>query len=101
MPVGFQIKRLREENSLSQSRLADELGITQSELSKIENGRSKKIDIYFMLKVCNYFNKKLDFFVNKRMERENEDNFDIETSSEIIIYELEKIIQEFQKKDNV
>lgn len=34
------------------------------------------------------------------MEREMKIIFDIETSSEIIIYELEKY-QEFQKKDNV
>lgn len=47
MPVGFKIKKLREEMNLSQSKLADYLEITQSELSKIENGIAKKIDYNF------------------------------------------------------
>ncbi|MHC0444060.1 helix-turn-helix domain-containing protein [Flavobacterium sp. 3-218] len=99
MPVGFKIKKLREENNLSQSLLADQLGISQSELSKIENGRTKKIDIYLMIKICKCFNKSLDFFTpEKRLEKEVE-NFNIEISSGIVMDELKKIITEFQKKN--
>lgn len=100
MPIGFKIKKLREEYNLSQSKLADQLGVTQSELSKIENSRAKKIDIYFMIKVCNFFNKDLDFFSTKKTSKKDDDNFNIEISSDIILNELKKIINEYQKKIN-
>ncbi|QSW90952.1 MULTISPECIES: helix-turn-helix domain-containing protein [Flavobacterium] len=99
MPVGFKIKKLREENNLSQSLLADQLGISQSELSKIENGRAKKIDIYLMIEICKYFNKSLDFFTPEKKSEEEEENFSIEISSSIVLDELKKIINEFQKKN--
>jgi transcriptional regulator with XRE-family HTH domain len=101
MPVGFKIKKLREEINLSQSKLADQLEITQSELSKIENGKAKKIDIYFMVKVCNFFNKNLDFFTTKKTLKKEGDNFSIESSSSLILDELKKIITEYQKKEDV
>ena len=61
MSIGFKIKKLREERNLSQNKLAIELDISQSELSKIENGRAKKIDFYFMIKVCAFFNIDFNF----------------------------------------
>ncbi|MNK84822.1 helix-turn-helix protein [compost metagenome] len=100
MSVGFKIKKLREENNLSQSKLADYLEITQSELSKIENSRAKKIDIYFMIKVCNFFNKDLDFFSTKKTSNKDAINFNIQKSSDIILDELKKIIIEYKKKDS-
>lgn len=100
MSVGFKIKKLREENNLSQSKLADYLEITQSELSKIENSRAKKIDIYFMIKVCIFFNKDLDFFSTKKTSNKEAVNFNIERSSAIILNELKKIIIEYKKKDS-
>ncbi|KAF2507778.1 helix-turn-helix transcriptional regulator [Flavobacterium zhairuonense] len=99
MPVGFKIKKLREENNLSQSKLADDLGITQSELSKIENGRLKKIDLYFVVKVCNYFSKNLDFFVAGEMTQKKQGEFNIENSTLVILNELNKIVQEFREKN--
>lgn len=41
MKVGFKIKKLRESHNISQEELALRLGISQSKLSKIENGRLK------------------------------------------------------------
>ena len=55
MSVGFKIKKLREEKKLSQPELANILDISQSDLSKIENGRTKKIDFQLMDKVCKEF----------------------------------------------
>ena len=43
MSIGFNIKKLRVEKNFSQSYLAHELKISQSELSKIENNQIKKI----------------------------------------------------------
>lgn len=101
MGVGFKIKKLREENNLSQSKLADLLGISQSELSKIENGKAKKIDIYFMFEICNYFNKSLDFFTVKKPYSNQDSEFNIDTSSNIIFEEIKKLIKENKKKEEI
>lgn len=39
--IGSLIKKYREENSISQEDMADELNVSQSKLSKIENGKLK------------------------------------------------------------
>lgn len=53
--VGFKIKKLREEKNLSQLELANILNISQSKLSKIENGRVEKIEHSLIIKFCNFF----------------------------------------------
>lgn len=55
MSIGFKIRKLREEKDYSQPHLANLLGISQSELSKIENEQTKKIDFLLMDKVCKEF----------------------------------------------
>ncbi|AYO57153.1 hypothetical protein CO230_02825 [Chryseobacterium sp. 6424] len=50
MDIGFKIKKIRESKMISQEQLADTLNIFQSKLSKIENGRIKKIDFVLMQK---------------------------------------------------
>lgn len=63
--IGFKIKKLREEKNLSQEQLANLLEISQSKLSKIENGRLKKIEMKLVLKFCKNIDIKLDdFFEN-------------------------------------
>ena len=52
LDIGFKIKKLREEKNLSQEQLANLLEISQSKLSKIENGRLKKIEMKLVLKFC-------------------------------------------------
>ena len=64
--IGFKIKKLREEKNLSQEQLANLLEISQSKLSKIENGRLKKIEMKLVLKFCKNLDINLDdFFENK------------------------------------
>lgn len=101
MSIGFKIKKLREEVNLSQENLAAQLGITQSELSKIENGRAKKIDVFFMAKVCDFFKKDFDHFTGKKSVNKEVVSYTIQTSLAIIIKELKKIIDENQKKDEI
>jgi transcriptional regulator with XRE-family HTH domain len=55
MTLGFKIKKLREELNLPQIQLAQELKVSQSELSKIENGQVKKVDFLLMVKVLSFF----------------------------------------------
>ena len=61
--IGFKIKKLREEKNLSQEQLADLLEISQSKLSKIENGRIKKIEINLILKLCKFIDIQFDDLV--------------------------------------
>ncbi|WGL70575.1 helix-turn-helix domain-containing protein [Elizabethkingia anophelis] len=50
--IGFRIKKIREEQNISQEDLANQLNISQSRLSKIENGNIKKIDLLFFINTC-------------------------------------------------
>ena len=65
LDIGFKIKKLREEKNVSQEQLANLLEISQSKLSKIENGRLKKIEMKLVLKFCKSIDINLDdFFEN-------------------------------------
>lgn len=72
LDIGFKIKKLREEKNLSQEQLANLLEISQSKLSKIENGRLKKIEMKLVLKFCKSIDVSLDEFF------ENSDAVEIE-----------------------
>lgn len=52
--LGFKIKKLREDRNISQEELAIQLNISQSKLSKIENGRLKA-NMILLLDICNCF----------------------------------------------
>ena len=62
MSIGTKIRKLRESKNLSQPQLSEILDISQSELSKIENNQTKKIDFLFMDKVCTFFEVESEFF---------------------------------------
>lgn len=72
LDIGFKIKKLREEKNLSQEQLVNLLEISQSKLSKIENGRLKKIEMKLVLKFCKSIDINLDDFF------ENSDAVEIE-----------------------
>lgn len=54
MNVGRAIKKLRKQQSLNQSELADRIGMTQTSLSQIESG-AKKPNSGSLKKICDYF----------------------------------------------
>ena len=62
--IGYKIKKLREAKKLSQPHLAEILGVSQSDLSKIENDQIKKIDFLFMDKVCKEFDVDFSYFTD-------------------------------------
>lgn len=98
MSAGFKIKKLREQKDLSQYSLAIILNISQSELSKIENGQTKKIDFLLMYKVCTYFDTNLDFFIEKehQINKKQELGSDYNVSATTIFFP-EKIIEDIKK----
>ncbi len=100
--IGFKIKQLREKKDISQPRLAEELHISQSELSKIESGRIKKIDFEFMARVCEFFEKDFDYFLEnysqtnniKKLEGCINNHGTINMSPEHIINEIKTLFSE-------
>ncbi len=59
---GERIKELREERSLSQEVLANELGVSKGALCYYENGK-RTPDIAFLEKVVKYFDVSADYFL--------------------------------------
>lgn len=51
---GFELRKLRESKGISQVELAVDLNITQSKISKIENG-TEQITLSYFIKILNYF----------------------------------------------
>lgn len=66
MSIGFKIKKLREDKNMSQPNLAQILGVSQGDLSKIENDQIKKIDFLFMDKVCKEFDVDFSYFTQSQ-----------------------------------
>lgn len=73
--IGFKIKKLREQQSVSQEELALQLDISQSYLSKIENGGIEKLDFVFMQRVAEFFKVEPQYFL------EGDTIFNVETSN--------------------
>ncbi len=67
MDIGTKIKNLREEKHLSQSDLAFELGVSQGTLHNIESGNSRKIDFLLMDKICRFFDKDFEYFLDTKI----------------------------------
>lgn len=68
MEVGFKIKKLRENNRLSQEELAHQLEISQTKLSNIENGTTKKVGVTLLNKVCAFFKVDFEYFLDNKKE---------------------------------
>jgi len=73
--IGFKIKKLREQQSISQEDLAHQLDISQSYLSKIESGTIEKLDFIFMQRVSEFFKVEPQYFL------EGDTIFNVETSN--------------------
>ena len=104
MNVGLKIANLRKYKKLSQPELAHRLGISQTALCDIENGKTKKIDFMLMDKVCKEFGVDNDYFRDttklKQIIKDSAVGYLAETQNfssmpegilERIIYRLEKL----------
>lgn len=60
--IGDRIKKLRDENNISQADLSEFLGISQQALSKWENGKTQP-DNETLVKLSNYFNVSIDYLL--------------------------------------
>ena len=57
--IGEEIKKIRKEKNLSQTTLADKVGITRQTLSKLENGEIGKISLQVFVKVLEALDQEL------------------------------------------
>lgn len=69
MSLGFKIKRLREENNLTQSELGEKLNISKATISKYETDKVEP-SIPTLISMSKLFNVSIDFLVG------NEENFE-------------------------
>ena len=60
--LGAKLVNAREEMNLKQTDVCKKLGISQSDLSKIENGQ-KKLDFLFLLELTKLYKKTLEYFI--------------------------------------
>ena len=87
--------------------MADILKISQSKLSNIENEQTKSVDFLLMDKICKYFEKDFDFFVEGTNQINNIEKIDgsinnhgtINLFPEYILSEIKKLIEENKQKD--
>lgn len=64
MEIGTKIKQLRENRRMSQTELANKIGIAQTTLVSIESGETKKVNFLLMDKICKEFNVGFDYFTS-------------------------------------
>lgn len=67
MNIGTKIKNLREEKHISQNDLAFQIGVSQGTLHNIESGNSKKVDFLLMDKICKFFDKDFEYFLDSKI----------------------------------
>ncbi|MDR3327144.1 MAG: helix-turn-helix domain-containing protein [Prevotellaceae bacterium] len=84
MNVGYKIKKLRDEKSMSQHQLAEKLGIYQSKLHRIESGFSRGIDFLLTCEISKIFEKSFEYFIddNNVVDNINENKGQMQVSCE-------------------
>lgn len=91
--IGLKIKNLREQQKISQEDLAFNLEISQSYLSKIENGFIEKIDFILIQKIILFFQIDLQYFLKEK----NNDSTKENVSYENILVRIKKNQEQINK----
>lgn len=108
MSVGYKIKKLREQRRMSQPELAELLGVSQTSLSHIENGITKKLDFKLMDKICREFEVDFDYFIDdkqvnniKKLDGSINNHGTINLFPENIIEQIKLLIEDNKQKDEI
>lgn len=91
--IGLKVKNLREQKKISQEDLAFNLEISQSYLSKIENGFIEKIDFILIQKIILFFQIDLQYFLKEK----NNDSTKKNISYENILVRIKKNQEQINK----
>ena len=91
--LGLKIKELRQENGLTQDKLAEMVSCNTSHISNIENNHTK-VSLNVLLAIANVLNTSIDYLLSEQYENlslalDNEimreiSNCDIETKKRIL-----------------
>ncbi len=65
MNIGLRIKELRKEKSLSQEKLAKELGVGRTTITRWETGE-RYPELEKVVEISNFFNVSTDFLLGKQ-----------------------------------
>ena len=76
--IGLKVKNLREQQKISQEDLAFNLEISQSYLSKVENGFIEKIDFILIQKIILFFQIDLQYFLKEKNNDSRKENVSYE-----------------------
>ena len=76
--IVLKVKNLREQQKISQEDLAFNLEISQSYLSKIENGFIEKIDFILIQKIILFFQIDLQYFLKEKNNDSTKENVSYE-----------------------
>ena len=99
MSIGTKIRKLRIQNKLSQPELASKLNISQTALSEIESGKTKKVDFLLMDKVCNVFGVNFDYFLEDKKVFKIKNNTGVAVGDNAIINTIsEKLIEQYEMR---
>ncbi len=82
MKPGAIIKKLREDNKLSQAELADNIGINNSVLSRIESGDRQLRDDE-LIKIADFFNVSTDYLLGRTTVRNDIETFAAHTDDDL------------------
>jgi len=99
--VGSFIKKLRQDNNLTQAEFANKLGVTYQAVSKWENGKNVP-DIATMKEISNLFNVNIDEIISGKKNNKNNKNIIIVSIIAILlfIFILLLVIHILNNKDN-
>ena len=98
--IGKYIKNLRLEKGLSQSELADKLGVTFQAVSKWENGKNLP-DMQTLNDISKIFGVNIDNIINLNSNKRNKKNFLIPLVIILLSILCLTLIYFYLKKDNV
>lgn len=92
---GDRIKKLREENNISQLELSEVLGISQQALSKWENGKTQP-DNDSLIKLANFFRVSIDYLLGISESKKVDKPYDNEL--EKVLFSKAKDLTDEEKK---
>lgn len=58
-----RVRVLREKNGLTQQELADKIGITNSQISRLESGKTKNISSFILVALAGLFHVSIDYLL--------------------------------------
>lgn len=63
--ICIELKNVRKDLQISQDKVSNELGITKSYLSQIENGKRKRISVMFIYTLTEFYGVPIEYVFKK------------------------------------